>query len=61
MPTVYSHYNRNVSSVWYLVIIFICVMIIVTWKTYLAIQDIDISNRAMVAQMEDLMVQDQPR
>ncbi len=61
MPTVYSHMNRNVSSVWYLVVIFIVVMGMVTWKTYLAIQDIDMNNRAMVASMMDEMVANQPR
>lgn len=61
MPSVYSHYNRNVSSVWYLVVICAVVLGTVTWRAYLAVQEIDLSNRAMVAQMEDLMMQNQPR
>jgi hypothetical protein len=61
MPSVYSHYNRNVSSVWYLVVIFIVVVGTATWRAYLAIQDIQRNNEAMVAQMSDVMVQNQPR
>lgn len=61
MPSIYSRGNRNVSSVWYLVVIFIVVIGMVTWKTYLAIQDIDMSNRAMVASMMDEMAANQPR
>ncbi|GMU74286.1 MAG: hypothetical protein AMXMBFR44_4830 [Candidatus Campbellbacteria bacterium] len=61
MPSVYSHYNRNVSSVWYLIVVFMCVVGIVTWRAYVAVQEIDLNNRDMVSRMEDLMTQNQPR
>jgi hypothetical protein len=61
MPSVYSHFNRNVSSVWYIVVIVFSLMILITWRTYLLIQKIEQANQKMVADMGDLMVENQPR
>lgn len=61
MQSVYSHFNRNVSSVWYIVVIVVVLMVIVTWRAYLLIQRIEAANQKMVADMGDLMVENQPR
>ncbi|MCR4274882.1 MAG: hypothetical protein NUW02_02430 [Candidatus Campbellbacteria bacterium] len=61
MQSVYSHFNRNVSSVWYIVVIVVVLMVIVTWRAYLLIQRIEMRNQEMVAQMGDLMAENQPR
>ena len=61
MPSVYSHFNRNVSSVWYIVVIVVSLMILITWRSYLLIQKIEMKNQEIVAQMGDLMVENQPR
>ncbi len=61
MPSVYSHFNRNVSSVWYLVLIVTVLMGIVTWRSYLLIQKIELANQRMVAEIGDLMIENQPR
>ncbi|QQR82789.1 hypothetical protein IPJ70_01620 [Candidatus Campbellbacteria bacterium] len=61
MPSVYSHFNRNVSSVWYLVLIVVVLIGTITWRTYLLIQKIEIANQKMVADIGDLMTVNQPR
>lgn len=61
MQSVYSHFNRNVSSVWYVVVIVFSLMILITWRSYLLIQRIEMKNQEIVAQMGDLMIENQPR
>jgi hypothetical protein len=55
MPSLSSTRNRNVSSAWYIIAAFCLGFGFLVWHAAVAISEIDLTNRAAMAQINDLM------
>ncbi|MCI0619735.1 hypothetical protein L0Y40_01735 [Candidatus Wolfebacteria bacterium] len=55
MTNLYSHGNRNVSKVWFVVLFAWAMLVVVFWKTFVTIQDIEARTEKSQGLVDDII------